>query len=189
MPEHAKVTSLESLDSFRSSLIVYLEKAGRALDEVSDEVTRMRLWLETDRRLYWDNQVKRRKFALERAEEELSNARFSNFASATPQQKAAVERAKRALIEAEEKVKIVKHWIRQYDSRVEPPAKEVDKLRNVLVQQMSKAVHFLTQTVKTLAAYADLVAPTANAAPAPPAAPETPAAPGAAPAESSPPTS
>ena len=38
------------------------EKAGRVLDEVSDEVIRTRLWLENDRPAYWENQMRRLKF-------------------------------------------------------------------------------------------------------------------------------
>ena len=40
MPDRARVTSLEALEDFRAKLILYREKAGRVLDEVSDDVIR-----------------------------------------------------------------------------------------------------------------------------------------------------
>ena len=33
MPQSAKVTSIEAIDAFKASLIVYLEKAGCVLDD------------------------------------------------------------------------------------------------------------------------------------------------------------
>ena len=45
MPERAHVTSVDALELFRSQLIVYLSKARPALDEVSAEVVRTRVWL------------------------------------------------------------------------------------------------------------------------------------------------
>ena len=60
MPERARVSSLEVIESFRARLIIYREKAGRVLDEVSDDVTRTRLWLQTDRPAHWQEIIRRR---------------------------------------------------------------------------------------------------------------------------------
>ena len=46
MAERAQVTSSDALELFRSNLLLYLDKARPALDEVSAEVMRMRNWLE-----------------------------------------------------------------------------------------------------------------------------------------------
>ena len=59
MPERARVTSLEAIETFRATLIVYREKAGRVLDEVNDSVVRTRLWLQTNRVAHWKNEVRR----------------------------------------------------------------------------------------------------------------------------------
>ena len=52
MPDRAHVTSVDALEAFRSSLIVYLSKARPTLEEVSSDVQRMRSWLEGEKRLY-----------------------------------------------------------------------------------------------------------------------------------------
>ena len=71
MPDRARVTSLEAIEAFRAKLIIYRDKAGRVLDEVSDEVTRTRVWLQSDRRTYWQSQVERRTRELQQRQQEL----------------------------------------------------------------------------------------------------------------------
>ena len=60
MPQRANVTSFEAIKTFRSNLIGYMTKARPALEEVSSEVTRTRLWLQGDRRSYWEGEARRR---------------------------------------------------------------------------------------------------------------------------------
>lgn len=176
MPERAKVTSLEAIEDFRAKLIVYRDKASRAVDEVGDEVTRTRLWLENDRPAYWQNQIRRLNRELEQAQQELFSAQLSGLRDASFAQQAAVQRVRRAIREAEDKTKIVKQWERQFDSRVESPAKQVEKLRYMLGHELGLAVARLNEIVKSIAAYADIAPPGAAAT-----APKTPAAEGAPP--------
>ena len=77
MPERAKVTSLEVIEDFRAKLIIYRDKAGRVLDEVSDEVLRTRLWLEGDRQTHWQNQIRRLTRELEQRQQELFSAELN----------------------------------------------------------------------------------------------------------------
>ena len=71
----------------------------------------------------------------------------------------AVEKAKRALDEAEAKLSLVKRWIRQYDSRVQPLARGVEKMRDVLLRHMAHGVSYLSQATTTLEAYAEIPSP------------------------------
>ena len=64
MPERAHVTSVDALESFRASLIVYLSKARPTLEEVSADVQRTRGWLEDEQRTHWENELRRRSRAL-----------------------------------------------------------------------------------------------------------------------------
>ncbi len=172
MPERAKVTSLEALEAFRARLIVYREKAGRVLDEVSDNVTRTRLWLETDRPAYWHNQIRRLSRELEQAQQELFSARLSGLRDSSINQQMAVQKLRRAIREGEDKAKTVKQWQRQFDTRIEMPARQAEKLRHFLEHDLSKAIAFLNEAIKSIAAYAELTpsAPKPVAAAAPEAA-------------------
>jgi len=159
MPQLAKVTSIEALDAFKVSLIVYLEKAGRILDEVSEEVVRTRTWLETERLLHWRNQVRKRARELAQADQELLTARLGGLPEAIQTRRMAVNKAKLALREAEAGLARVKHWMRNYETEVESHAKAVIQLRHSLGFDMSKAVAFLDGALLTLASYAESAPP------------------------------
>src|SRR5438045_9526834 len=128
MPDRAHVASLEAIESFRTSLILYASKARPALEDVSADVLRVRLWLEDEQRMHWENQVRRRTKALEQAQQALSSARMSNLREASTTEQMAVRKARAALEEAEAKLKLLKYWKREFDSRVEPLVKQLEKL-------------------------------------------------------------
>lgn len=168
MADGAHVSSIDALESFRANLIVFRSKARPALEEISAEILRTRLWLENDQRVYWENQVRRRALVLEEAKKELFSAQMSNLQDATTLEIMAVRRAERALDEAQGRLAVVKRWNREFGSRVEPLARQLEKLQSVLATDMPKAEHFLAQAVKTLDAYTSAPAPsvTDNASPA-----------------------
>jgi len=159
MPDRAKITSLEALEDFRAKLIVYRDKASRVLDEVSDEVTRARLWLENDRPAHWQNQIKKCTRELGQAQQELFSAQLSGLRDASYAQQAAVQKCRRAIRDAEERVKLVKQWGRQFDQRVQTPARQVEKLRHTLSNDLGQAVLWLNDVTKTLTEYAELAPP------------------------------
>jgi len=169
MPDRAKVSSLEALEDFRARLIVYRDKAARVLDEVGDEVTRTRLWLENDRPAYWQNQIRQRTRELEQAQQELFSAQLSGLREASYTQQAAVQKCRRAIHEAEDRLKVVKQWQRQFDQRAETPARQVEKLRHLLSVDLGQAIAWLAEATKTLTAYAEL-SPAGNPVAKPPAA-------------------
>ena len=159
MPQTAKVTSIEAIDAYKASLIVYLEKAGCVLDDVTDDVVRTRIWLQTDRQLYWKNQMRQRTRELAQAEQELLTARLSGMPEAIKARQMAVNKARLTLREAEERLARVKRWMRQFETQVESRAKVVMQLRHSLAHDMRKAVAFLEGAAATLAAYADMAPP------------------------------
>jgi chromosome segregation ATPase len=181
MPERAHVTSLDALESFRSSLIIYLTKARPTLDEVSGDLLRMRVWLQDDQRTYWEQQVRRRAKVLEQAEQALFGARLSNLRDTTDAERVAVQRARRALQEAEAKLKRVKQWSREFDSRIEPMGRQLEHLRNILATDMPNAVAYLAQAIRTLSDYAGIAAVQGGAGLSQPSAPNAANAAGASP--------
>ena len=156
MAEQAKVTSLEALERFRSSLIVFIHRAQNSLDEVLDEVRRTRLWLLNDQRFHWEREIRKRQKLVETAKAELMSARLSGLREVTSPQENAVRKAKEALAEAEEKLRNVKRWSRDYEHSVEPLTRKIESLRSFLAQDMPKGLAFLVQAQRTLEDYADL---------------------------------
>ena len=159
MAQQARVTSLDELESFRTSLIIFMGKANRALDQVSDEVKRTRHWLQNDQRLVWETQVKRRQKLLDQANQELISARYSEFKDSLAVQQMAVRKAKAALQEAEEKLLKIKGWSRNYDHETDPRVRKLESLRHFLETDIPKAIAYLSQTQRTLEDYSERSAP------------------------------
>jgi hypothetical protein len=164
MPQRAQVTSVEALEAFRATLIVYLSKARPTLEEVSADVLRTRLWLENEQRNYWENQARRRHKELEQAQAALFSARLSNLRKETAAEVMAVHRARRSLDEAQTKLLVLKRWLREFDAQAQPLLKQMEKLHTVLANDMVKAVAYLSQTVTTLDDYASITPPPSFAA-------------------------
>lgn len=167
MPQQAKVTAVDALETFRSNLIVYVSQARPALEEVSADVVATRVWIDEDRRTFWENQLRRRTKALEQAQAALFSARLSNLRKETAAEQMAVHRAKRALDDAESKLRLLKKWHREFDSQVQPLLKQIEKLHTVLANDMTKAVASLAQTINTLSAYTEVQRPSGAADTAP----------------------
>lgn len=168
MAEQARVTRLDALESFRASLIVFLAKARRSVDEVADEVKRTRHWLQHEQRLHWETQVKKRQKALDQAQQELLSARLSEFVDTPSMQQMAVRKARRVLEEAQEKLRLVKIWNRDFDTQADPLVRKLESLRYYLDHELPDAVSFLSQAQRTLETYAETPLP-GTSAPAPPA--------------------
>ena len=154
MPDRANVSSIDTIDRFRSSLIVYLEKARATVDDVSDDVQKTKFWLEGEQTRKWQMEIRKRTRRLEEAQQELFTARLSGFTEDTQFQQMAVNRAKRELEAAEQKMKTIRRWMRDFDSVVMPVAKQLEKIDSVLTGTMPKAIAHLTEITKALEAYA-----------------------------------
>ncbi len=170
MSPKANVSSVEAIEAFRITLLLYLSKARPTLDEVSADVMRTRMWLEEEQRMHWENEVRRSRRALQEAQQALFSAKLSSFREESAAEQMAVHRTKRACDAAEEKLKIVKKWDRDFDGRVDPLVKQMEKLHTVLANDMVQALAYLAQMVKTLGDYAGLHAPSGTENP-PPATP------------------
>ncbi len=156
MPDHAKVTSLEAIEDFRAKLIVYRDKARRVLDEVNQDVASNRVWLENERPAHWQNQIRLRTRELEQRQQELFSAQLSGLRDSSYAQQAAVQKARHSIRDAEDKLKVTGQWARQFDHRVEAPARQVEQLRQLLDHDLSHAVVWLNELIKSLGAYAEL---------------------------------
>jgi chromosome segregation ATPase len=159
MNGQAQVTSVAALENFRAALLVFLSQARASLDEARSEVLRTRLWLENDQSRYWENQLRARGLALERAQAEMFGARMSKFGGDTQEKAAIVRRAKLAVAEAEEKLKRLKKSYRELEHDAEPLLKQVEKLQSFLSSDMGMAVVKLNELIKALEAYAGVAAP------------------------------
>lgn len=156
MATNANVTSTEGIAAFRAALLVYVSKAKPVLEDACDEVARMRQWLQSSQRVHWENEVRKRTRILENAQQALFSQSIGSLRDPGMAEKMAVTKAKRALVEADEKLQVVKRWNREFDHLAAPMVKQFESLRTTLANEMPKAATHLGQIIKTLDAYANV---------------------------------
>lgn len=156
MATPAHVASIDALDAFRARLIIFHETARRVLDEIDGEIGRTRQWIRHDRRLHWQSEIRRRQKKVDEAQQELMGARLSSLREATAAQQSAVTKARHALHEAEEKLRRVKFWDRQFDLATDPLIKQLGALRTTLEHDLPKGIARLAHAGDVLADYAAL---------------------------------
>jgi hypothetical protein len=154
MGTQAKVTSIDALDSFRAALVIFLTKARRAVADANDEARATRMWLQHDRVVHWENEIRKRSRVLDQAEQEFMSARLAkNNETAMRVRKAAVEKAKRAHDEAQGKLRRVKQWSQNFDSASDPIVKRLEGMKQFLDEDMPRAIAYIVSLQRTLAAY------------------------------------
>jgi hypothetical protein len=152
-PESAGVSSVEAIERFRAQWLVYRDKIRPLLADAADEVSRTREWVRTDRRLFWEAEVRRRKRQLEQAQQAFFSARFSNLRPATTAEQMAVQRAEKALAEAEQKLAMVKRWMIAFDQQVAPLLKQLEQLRGIATNDVTKGEEYLRSILNQLQLY------------------------------------
>ena len=168
MAERAQVRSIDALETFRAHLVVYLSKVRPLVEEIGSDLRRMQDWLENDQRLCWERELRRRTRLLEQAQGALLSARLSTFREAESAEHAAVRTARAAVNEAEDKLRLIRHWARDFGPRTATLARQVGALDTVLAQDLPKGVAWLAEAIRLLEAYAGVrrepVAPPASVA-------------------------
>lgn len=155
MAEEAKVRSIDELEAFRANLIVFAGKARKAIDQAGEEVRRTRQWIDGDRLPFWEAQVKKRMRMLDQAQAELMTARMSEFVDNPVVQQQAVRKAKAALEQAEEKLRAVKQWNRNFETTLQPMVKKLESVCQFLDYDVPQSIIHMAQIIRALDAYAE----------------------------------
>lgn len=156
MADQAQVTSFDALETFRTNLILFLNKARIQVDDAGGEIRRTQGWLQNDQRLFWEREIRRRRRALDQAEQELLAAKMSPLRENHSVELLAMRRAKMAFVEAEEKLRNVKRWSHNFESSISPLAKKLETLRGVLDHELPRAISYLLEAQKALEFYAEI---------------------------------
>lgn len=156
MPDQAHVASIEAIEAFRARLLVFRAHARSTVEEASAEVARLRQWLDHDQRNLWEGEIRKRRRALEAAQQELFSSRLSKLEEATAAQQMALHRAEAAVRTAEAKLATVRRWSRDFEGAVAPLAKQVEPLHSLLTVDLAAAAAQLGRLVETLSVYAGL---------------------------------
>ena len=155
MADQAGVHSIEALERFRSALVIYQEKATASLHEIAYEVGRTRQWVQDEKLPYWTAEIRRLQRDLDDAQQRLFSAEISDFRDTPSAEQRDVKRLRESKRLAEEKLHTTRNWARQYDTVVAPLVKPAERLRT-LVEELTRAIHSLSEMIKSLESYAEL---------------------------------
>jgi len=153
MADEAKVRSVDSLEFFRSALIVFLSRARKAVHQAEDGVKRSRYWVEQEQQSHWTQEWKKRSRKLSQAQQELLTAQRAKFQDSVMLQEKLMRRARDEVLEAEEKLKNIKRWSREFDRVFDPALKGLNQLSDSLEHDMPRAIAWMEQALRTLGAY------------------------------------
>jgi DNA repair exonuclease SbcCD ATPase subunit len=169
MSGSARVTSIGVLQLVQSSLQKFRGESSAALDDLSAEIRRVSEWIHNDRKEYWTRELRRRWEAVSQARLQLQQARSSRRVAGREadciDEERALDRAKRRMEEAEEKVRAVQHWTLAIDRAIDEFQRNRNKFAVWLDTDLPKAVAALRRMSEALDDYISLEAPQASGLP------------------------
>jgi uncharacterized phage infection (PIP) family protein YhgE len=154
---HAKVTSIDALPLLAAAMQKFRGQAAAALDDMEIELRRVSDWIHTDRKQYWAKELNRAYERLTQARLQLQQARVSRrVADHDPScvdEKRAVDKAKRRVELAHQKVDAVRRWSGQIDKAIDDFRRVRTQFAAWLEMDLQKSVAVLNQMSESLVTY------------------------------------
>jgi hypothetical protein len=158
----ANVTSIDAPRQFRAALVRFIAEVEAALVTLNLEGHRPTEWIEGDRPRYWRQEARKAsdavgeaRVALERCQVRISNEDTKYCYD----ERKALEKAKRRLQAAEEKVQAVRRWRVELHKAVEDLQVQLARAKHYLESDLVKAVAALDRVTAALDRYAQQTAP------------------------------
>jgi len=167
MGRSARVTSIDAIATLSAGLQRFRAEASGALDDLDIALRRILEWIHHDRKEHWAKELRRGLEAVSQAKLQLQQARVSRrIAGHEPScidEQRALDRARRRLELAEQKVKAVQHWMHALDRAADEFQQNRTRMANWLDTDLPQAVAALGRMSQSLESYVSLAAPTADA--------------------------
>jgi hypothetical protein len=172
MGQAARVTSIGVLDQTAVAMQRFRSEAAAVLDELQVQMQRALEWIRHDRKDYWAEELRRSWEGLTAARLQLQQAQVSRrIAGREPaciDEKRALERAKRRLAMAEQKVQAVRHWTQVIERATDEFQQSRTQFATWLDSDLVQAVAALNRMSASLESYTSLAAPAVSDANTPP---------------------
>lgn len=150
---NAKITSIETLESFHQMLGTFSEDALAVLDSVNTEVQKRLRYLEFEVAGHWRREHQKWKDKYKEASKELSCAR-------TPSGRLSAEQirrtAKTKIRECETKLAAINEWLKRIPHELPLPQSRLLKLKTFIVNDVDKGRALLKEYCSTLREYTDI---------------------------------
>ena len=163
MSSQASVQSVDALKELRVALALFGDDVLAALGGVEMEAKRTAQWLQHDRRMYWQDQIKRRREAVAQAQAEVFRRKLQKTADNTPamsEQKELLRRAEASLHEAELRAALVKKWEPALQQAILEYHGSIRRIKNLASGDVPRAVFALERMIDALEAYLRVAPPT-----------------------------
>ncbi|SIN72112.1 hypothetical protein SAMN05444166_0421 [Singulisphaera sp. GP187] len=162
MSNQAAVHSIEALKDLRVALALFSEDALSALGAVEMEARRTVQWLQHDRRMYWQDQLKRRREQVASAQAELFRRQLGKRPDSSPscgEQKELLRRAEASLHDAEMRSAMVKKWDTALQQAVFEYHGSIRRIKDLSSGDVPRAMLKLERMVDALEAYLRVTPP------------------------------
>jgi len=165
MPE-AKVESIEAIAHFKRALFKFAEAANAALTDAEADMVGVHRWLETEQRVYWQNNVRKATELVSRCEDALRQKRvFKDSSGRTPSavdEEKALAKAKRMKEHAEERLENVRRHTPRLQREIMLYKGQVTRFATFVAADIPAAAAKLDKMVASLEAYVNLAATDAS---------------------------
>src|SRR5688500_4794101 len=162
----ARVESIEAIANFKRALFKFAEAANSALTDAEADLVGVHRWLETEQRVYWQNNVRKATELVSRCEEALRHKRiFKDASGRTPSavdEEKALAKAKRMKEHAEEKLENVRRYTPRLAREIMIYKGQVQRFATFIAADIPVAAAKLDKMVDSLEAYVNLAASDAS---------------------------
>jgi hypothetical protein len=162
MSSQAEVRSIEALKDFRTALVLYGEDTLASLGAVEMELRRTVYWLEQDRPLYWQEQIKKRRELVASARSELFRRQLQKTPEYSPsmvEQKENLRRAEASLQDAEKRLMLVRKWQPLLRQTTLEYHGSIQRIKTLAAGDVPAAVNLLSRIIDALEAYLSVALP------------------------------
>jgi hypothetical protein len=162
MGTQASVHSIDALKDLRTAMALFSEDLLAALGTVDMEIRRTVQWLQQDRPMYWQNQIKRRREQVAQARAELFRRKLSarpGSSIAFSEQKEILAKAEASLRDAEMRAGMVKMWGSALQLEILEYRATTRRITSLAGPDALGAVALLGRMVDTLESYLRVTAP------------------------------
>jgi hypothetical protein len=170
MSTQASVHSIDALKDLRTSLALFGEDVQSALGAVDMEIRRTVQWLQHDRRMYWQEQIKRRKEQVAQAQAEVFRRKLAqrpDYSPAYSEQKQLLAKAEASLRDAEARAAMVKKWEPALQLAVLEYRGTTRRINSIASGDVARSVVLLQKMIDALESYLRVTAPSGIAAASP----------------------
>ncbi len=163
----ARLTRIDAVEEMVAAVDAFRNEAIAVLEGLDMDVRRALEWIHDDRRVHWDHEVRRGWDRITQARIQLQQARTMRRVGDRdpdcPDEKKALDRAKRRLETAQQKVEAVRSSAREIDQAVNDYRGAKTPLASWLESDSLKAIAALRRMMENLETYVAMQAPSGTA--------------------------